>query len=162
MACVFDLTALSLKRLVLAAAAGWMLLSLPAAAQTLEQMAGQMIVVGFAGDSVGDKGTEAAREEIAAGLLGGVMYLKTNVASLDAVKAMNEAFRAASPELLPFLTLDQATEVSPAAPGGTREQPATVRTLASSRDPHAPGLRTARAVALRGSPSAPPRRTPGG
>lgn len=101
------MTALSLKRLVLAAAAGWMLLSLPAAAQTLEQMAGQMIVVGFAGDSVGDKGTEAAREEIAAGLLGGVMYLKTNVASLDAVKAMNEAFRAASPELLPFLTLDQ-------------------------------------------------------
>jgi beta-N-acetylhexosaminidase len=98
---------LHLKRLASAVAAGWMFLALPAAAQTLEQMAGQMIVVGFTGDSVGDKGAEAARAEIAEGLLGGVMYLKTNVASLDGVKAMNEAFRAASPDLPPFLTLDQ-------------------------------------------------------
>jgi beta-N-acetylhexosaminidase len=35
------------------------------------------------------------------------MYLKTNVASLSAVAAMNAAFRDASPELPPFLTLDQ-------------------------------------------------------
>jgi beta-N-acetylhexosaminidase len=35
------------------------------------------------------------------------MYLKTNVASLRAVRAMNAAFRAASPGLPPFLTLDQ-------------------------------------------------------
>src|SRR5688500_17543340 len=35
------------------------------------------------------------------------MYLQVNVASLDAVKVMNEAFRACSPDLPPFLTLDQ-------------------------------------------------------
>lgn len=70
-------------------------------------MAGQMIVVGFAGDSVDDKGVVSAREQIAAGTLGGVMYLKTNVASLKAVRAMNAAFRDASPNLPPFLTLDQ-------------------------------------------------------
>jgi beta-N-acetylhexosaminidase len=35
------------------------------------------------------------------------MYLKTNVKSLKAVQAMNAAFRSASPELPPFLTLDQ-------------------------------------------------------
>jgi beta-N-acetylhexosaminidase len=83
------------------------LLIAPAQAQSLEQMAGQMIVVGFAGDSVNDAGVKALRDEIAAGTLGGVMYLRDNVASLKAAKAMNAAFRAASPDLPPFLTLDQ-------------------------------------------------------
>jgi beta-N-acetylhexosaminidase len=96
-----------LNTLALALAAGWLTLSVPAAAQSLEQMAGQMIIVGFAGDSSGDKGVVAARAEIAAGLLGGVMYLKTNVASLENVRAMNAAFRNASPSLQPFITLDQ-------------------------------------------------------
>lgn len=81
--------------------------SAPAMAQSLEQMAGQMIVVGFKGDNAGDASVKAVRDEIAAGTLGGVMYLKPNVKSLSAVKAMNAAFRAASPELPPFLTLDQ-------------------------------------------------------
>jgi len=79
----------------------------PSAAQSLEQMAGQMIIVGFQGDDVGDKSVKAAIAEIAAGTLGGVMYLKTNVKNLDAVEAMNDAFRAASPDLPPFITLDQ-------------------------------------------------------
>lgn len=79
----------------------------PAHAQSLEQMAGQMIVVGFEGDSASADSVKAMAEEIAQGRLGGVMYLKKNVKSLDAVKAMNTQFRAASPELLPFITLDQ-------------------------------------------------------
>ncbi|HTM78444.1 MAG TPA: glycoside hydrolase family 3 N-terminal domain-containing protein, partial [Devosia sp.] len=79
----------------------------PAHAATLEQMAGQMIVVGFQGDDANDASVKALRAEIAAGRLGGVMYLKTNVKSLDAVKAMNLAFKAAAPELPPFITLDQ-------------------------------------------------------
>lgn len=66
-----------------------------------------MIVVGFAGDTAGVKPVKALRDEIAAGEIGGVMFLQTNVSSLAAVKAMNEAFRAASPELPPFITLDQ-------------------------------------------------------
>ncbi|WEK05509.1 MAG: glycoside hydrolase family 3 N-terminal domain-containing protein [Candidatus Devosia phytovorans] len=76
-------------------------------AQSLEQMAGQMIVVGFQGDDAEDASVVALREELAAGKIGGVMYLKTNVKSLDAVREMNAAFRSASPELLPFITLDQ-------------------------------------------------------
>lgn len=70
-------------------------------------MAGQMIVVGFQGDDVDNASVEALRAEIAAGRLGGVMLLKTNVKSLDAVRIMNAAFRAASPELPPFITVDQ-------------------------------------------------------
>lgn len=96
-----------LLRLAALLAAGWIGLVGPSSAQSLEQMAGQMIVVGFAGDDVDDRGVAAARAEIAEGLLGGVMYLKTNVASLAAVREMNAAFRAASPDLPPLLTLDQ-------------------------------------------------------
>src|SRR3569623_3522704 len=70
-------------------------------------MAGQMIIVGFKGDDTGDASVKATNAELASGMLGGVMYLKTNVKSLSAVKAMNAAFRAASPDLPPFLTLDQ-------------------------------------------------------
>lgn len=76
-------------------------------AATLEEMAGQMIVVGFQGDDVDDASVAALRTELSAGRLGGVMLLKTNVKSLDAVAEMNAAFRAASPDLPPFITLDQ-------------------------------------------------------
>lgn len=79
----------------------------PALAQSLEEMAGQMIVVGFAGDTADAMPVKALRAELAAGGIGGVMFLKTNVSSLAAVKAMNEAFRAAAPGLAPLITLDQ-------------------------------------------------------
>jgi beta-N-acetylhexosaminidase len=78
-----------------------------AQAQSLEQMAGQMIVIGFEGDDADDASVEALRAELAAGRLGGVMFLKKNIKSLDAVRGMNAAFREASPAPLPFITLDQ-------------------------------------------------------
>lgn len=83
------------------------LVASPAFAQSLEQMAGQMIVLGFTGKSVDDKAVVAIRKEVADGGIGGVMYLKTNVANRETVQAMNAAFRAASPNLPPFITLDQ-------------------------------------------------------
>ncbi len=89
------------------AVAAVLLLALPASAQSLEQMAGQMIVVGFVGDDADDRGVVALREEIAAGLVGGVMYLKSNVASLRRVEAMNAGFLSASPALPPLITIDQ-------------------------------------------------------
>lgn len=94
-------------RPILAAAFACLAFALPVRAATLEQMAGQMIVMGFDGDNAGDAGVKSIAAELAAGRLGGVMYLKKNVASLDAVSAMNAAFRAASPDLPPFITLDQ-------------------------------------------------------
>jgi beta-N-acetylhexosaminidase len=79
-----------------------------AEAASLAQMAGQMILVGFKGDSVGDAPVKTLLDEIAKGQVGGIMYLKTNVKDLKAVRAMNAAFAAASPEGLPvFISLDQ-------------------------------------------------------
>lgn len=78
-----------------------------AQAQSLAEMAGQMIVVGFQGDGVDDGGVAAVRADIAAGRAGGVMFLRTNVASLNAVRAMNAAFVDASGDLKPFIAIDQ-------------------------------------------------------
>jgi len=76
-------------------------------AATLDQMAGQMVLVGFQGGAVTDPGVQTLISEIKAGQVGGLMYLRVNVKSLDAVKAMNAAFVAANPSLKPFITLDQ-------------------------------------------------------
>lgn len=79
----------------------------PAGAVPLEAMAGQMIVVGFQGDTVDAAAVRQLRALLAESKLGGVMYLKTNVASLPDVLAMNDAFLKATPDLAPFITLDQ-------------------------------------------------------
>ena len=76
-------------------------------AATLDQMAGQMILLGFQGDQLADKSIAGLRDEIAKGDIGGVMYLKTNVKSIADVEAMNAAFAAANPDLPPFISLDQ-------------------------------------------------------
>lgn len=84
----------------------WCGLSAVASAQDLTEMAGQMILVGFQGDSVDDAGVAAVRDDIAAGRVGGVMYLRTNVASLAAVRDMNAGFVAAG-AVVPFIAIDQ-------------------------------------------------------
>jgi len=78
-----------------------------AMAQSLAQMAGQMVVVGFQGDRISDPGPQKLVGMIARGELGGVMYLRPNVTSLERVRAMNEAFLAARPDLVPLVTIDQ-------------------------------------------------------
>ncbi|VAW20088.1 beta-glycosyl hydrolase [hydrothermal vent metagenome] len=79
----------------------------PVMAASIAQMAGQMIMIGFKGTSVDQSGVKAVRRDIAAGRIGGVIYLRSNVASLARVKAINAAFIAASGELKPFIALDQ-------------------------------------------------------
>lgn len=76
-----------------------------AQAATLEQMAGQMILVGFAGDSVSE--TAEVAKMLKRGEAGGVMYLATNVGSLKQVQAMNARFSGAGASLPPFIALDQ-------------------------------------------------------
>jgi beta-N-acetylhexosaminidase len=78
-----------------------------ATAQTIEDMAGQMILMGFAGDGVEDPDTILMRDLIASGRIGGVMYLRRNVRSLEEVSAMNDAFVAARPDVPPLIALDQ-------------------------------------------------------
>jgi beta-N-acetylhexosaminidase len=74
---------------------------------TLEQMAGQMIMVGFQGNIATSQSVVQTRNLIKQGKIGGVMYLKTNVSSLANVKAMNESFLSAGVFLPPFIAIDQ-------------------------------------------------------
>lgn len=75
--------------------------------QSLETMAGQMILMGFQGASTSDANFRAVRDQVAAGRIGGVMFLRTNISSLSDVRAMNGALRAARPWLAPLIALDQ-------------------------------------------------------
>lgn len=79
----------------------------PSQAATLDEMAGQMILVGFSGSTVDSQSVSGVRDLIADGRVGGVMYLKNNVSDLQTVRAMNAAFMAASNGLPPFIALDQ-------------------------------------------------------
>ena len=92
---------------ILSAATALVILGSPVSAATLEEMAGQMIIVGFEGTSADDAGVETVMDALAEGRLGGVMYLKKNISDLPTVREMNDRFRSAAPELPPFITLDQ-------------------------------------------------------
>ena len=74
---------------------------------SLEQMAGQMIMVGFQGNTASAQSVVQTRSLIKNGKIGGIMYLKTNVSSLANVKAMNNGFLGAGSALPPFIAIDQ-------------------------------------------------------
>lgn len=78
----------------------------PLRAASLEEMAGQMIMVGFQGSSASNAEVRALQAHVANGRVGGLMYLRNNVQSLAAVKKMNAAFGANAP-VKPFIALDQ-------------------------------------------------------
>ncbi|MDP1729931.1 MAG: glycoside hydrolase family 3 N-terminal domain-containing protein [Devosia sp.] len=130
-----------MKTVLAALLFGALSLAPPALAQSLEEMAGQMIVVGFAGNTAGARQVKALRAEIAAGGIGGVMFLRSNVSSLAAVRAMNAAFRAASPELPPFIALDQeGGAVERLTAGVGFKEVANAETIAANNSPERAGL----------------------
>ena len=71
----------------------------------LRKKIGQMIILGFSGDSA--ETMDATARLIETGAIGGVIYFKSNVGSLEDVRRMNERFRSASPGLPPFIAVDQ-------------------------------------------------------
>ena len=81
--------------------------SVLAQAATLEQMAGQMILIGFQGASASAQSVRQTKDLIKDGRIGGVMYLKFNVKSLADVKAINASFLGAGAVLPPFIAIDQ-------------------------------------------------------
>ena len=73
---------------------------------SLDIMIGQMIMVGFKGTQPGDPWPTKLIGQIAAGKVGGVLFLGRNVASREAVRALNEAFMGAG-AIPVLLALDQ-------------------------------------------------------
>ncbi len=91
----------------LAALFSSLVLSGGALAVSLQTMAGQMVMVGFQGKTVSDAGVQAVAEDIAAGRVGGVLYLRTNVSGLEALRTINDRFLAAGGQTKPLIALDQ-------------------------------------------------------
>jgi len=99
------------RRAVLAA--GATLLAAPAAltsaarARGVEAIAGQLLVLGFNGDSAEAKSATRLAAHLGSGHAGGVVFLRHNIGSGDAVRGLNALFRDAAGGAAPLLCVDQ-------------------------------------------------------
>ncbi len=73
----------------------------------LDSMIGQMIMVGFPGTEDSDKGVIAVREQLANGVIGGVVLYPDNIRSEQQVSALNAFLRNARSSPIPFIAVDQ-------------------------------------------------------
>ena len=78
-----------------------------AADASLETMIGQMIMVGFVGERPEEPWPAKLAAQIAAGEVGGVLFLKRNIADRASVRALTGAFSAAGGDLPVLLAVDQ-------------------------------------------------------
>jgi len=73
----------------------------------LDRMIGQTIMVGFSGQSEHDPGVKAVRDELAKGLIGGVVLYPENVRSAPQLRLLTAYLANANSELVPFIAVDQ-------------------------------------------------------
>jgi beta-N-acetylhexosaminidase len=106
----------------------WALLAVLGAGQaqaqtpTLDQMIGQMLIVGFTGSRPGDPGVETARQQIAAGVIGGVILLNRNIEDPAQLTALIQSLNPPNLPLPAFIAVDQEggkVQRLPAAKGFT-------------------------------------------
>ena len=73
----------------------------------LDRMIGQMILVGFPGESERDAGVAAAHKQMADGTIGGVVLFPENINSPQQLKSLTTHLRAAKSNPVPFIAVDQ-------------------------------------------------------
>jgi len=78
-----------------------------AVAQTVREMAGQMIMIGFAHDNAKSAQQSRLVSMLRDSQIGGVMYLKYNVKSLSEVSKMNRGFIQSGSRFVPLIAIDQ-------------------------------------------------------
>lgn len=76
------------------------------AGTSVEEMVGQLLVVGFTGKTPSSASATAVRKEIAEGRVGGVLFLRHNIGSAADVKALTAGFASAGTPP-PLLMIDQ-------------------------------------------------------
>jgi len=74
---------------------------------SLDEMIGQMLIVGFRGTSPRQAWPKRIRDQLANGEIGGVIFLKNNLSSARNAKALTQSFREAGAKHPPLLTVDQ-------------------------------------------------------
>jgi beta-N-acetylhexosaminidase len=73
----------------------------------LDQMIGQMILVGFPGITQGDQSVAAVHEQLAKGVIGGVVLYPENIRSPEQLKSLTAYLRDARSAPVPFIAVDQ-------------------------------------------------------
>ena len=73
----------------------------------LDRMIGQTIMVGFSGSDEHDQGVKAVRDELAKGLIGGVVLYPENIRSARQLRLLTAYLSNANSELVPFIAVDQ-------------------------------------------------------
>jgi beta-N-acetylhexosaminidase len=76
-------------------------------ARLLDAMIGQMIMVGFAGDDERDPGVAAVRDQLAKGIIGGVVFYPENISSPQQLRNLIAVLRNARSNPAPFIAVDQ-------------------------------------------------------
>ncbi|MCB1381689.1 MAG: glycoside hydrolase family 3 protein [Notoacmeibacter sp.] len=74
---------------------------------SIEQKIGQMVLIGFNGDTVDNKAFKRTRAQLEKGEITGVIYLKRNIRNAASVKAMNAELQIAAGDLPPLISIDQ-------------------------------------------------------
>ena len=73
----------------------------------LDRMIGQTIMVGFSGQSEHDPGVKAVRDQLAKGLIGGVVLYPENISSARQLRLLTAYLANANSTLVPFIAVDQ-------------------------------------------------------
>ncbi|MBC8012511.1 MAG: glycoside hydrolase family 3 protein [Methyloceanibacter sp.] len=76
-------------------------------ARLLDTMIGQMLLVGFTGSTERDPGVIAVRDQLAKGIVGGVVLYPENIGPLDEFRALTAFLRNAKSSPVPFIAVDQ-------------------------------------------------------
>lgn len=74
---------------------------------TYEEMIGQLLMVSFGGKTPDSPGVAAARDALARGEIGGVIVFRQNVGSAEDMRAINQLFHDAHPDLPAMIAVDQ-------------------------------------------------------
>jgi beta-N-acetylhexosaminidase len=73
----------------------------------LDEMIGQMIIMGFRGDRTSSPGARAIADWLRSGLIGGVIFFEDNLPAPQEAKHFTDLFRDAAAPSIPFLSVDQ-------------------------------------------------------
>jgi beta-N-acetylhexosaminidase len=73
----------------------------------LDRMIGQTIIVGFSGQTEHDPGVKAVRDQLAKGLIGGVVLYPENISSARQLRFLTAFLLNANSKLVPFIAVDQ-------------------------------------------------------
>lgn len=73
----------------------------------LDQMIGQTIMVGFSGRDEHDQGVSGVRDQLAKGVIGGVVLYPENIVSGEQLRLLTAFLTHANSKLVPFIAVDQ-------------------------------------------------------